>query len=180
MKKLRSREWFDNAAEPDMTALYLERQLNFGLTRGELQSGLPIIGIAQTGSDIAPCNRIHLALAQRVKEGVRAGSGMVIWQDRQFRAAGKIDDEAFMEMAAAPAPSAGHCNTTGTALNLISSGDERTNVARRRPPMRFRLQIGRSFLRLTLMLYSLSIFSNSYSTLLCDERCAQGRGVHSP
>ena len=207
MKKLRSREWFDNAAEPDMTALYLERQLNFGLTRDELQSGLPIIGIAQTGSDIAPCNRIHLALAQRVKEGVRAagglalefpvhpiqetlrrptaaldrnlsylglveilhgypldgvvlttgcdkttpaalmaaatadlpaivlsggpmldgwhngeraGSGMVIWQGRQLRAAGKIDDEAFMEMAAASAPSAGHCNTMGTALTMNS------------------------------------------------------------
>ena len=207
MKKLRSREWFDNAGEPDMTALYLERQLNFGLTRDELQSGLPIIGIAQTGSDIAPCNRIHIALAERVKEGVRAagglplvfpvhpiqetlrrptaaldrnlaylglveilhgypldgvvlttgcdkttpaslmaaatadlpaivlsggpmldgwhngeraGSGMVIWRGRQLRAAGKIDDDEFMEMAAASAPSAGHCNTMGTALTMNS------------------------------------------------------------
>jgi len=59
-----------------MTALYLERQLNFGLTADELRSGLPIIGIAQTGSDIAPCNRIHLQLAQRVKDGVRAAGGL--------------------------------------------------------------------------------------------------------
>ena len=207
MKKLRSREWFDNAVDPGMTALYLERQLNFGLTREELQSGRPVIGISQTGSDIAPCNRIHLALVQRVKEGVRAGgglplefpvhpiqetlrrptaaldrnlaylglveilhgypldgvvlttgcdkttpaalmaaatadlpaivlsggpmldgwyngeragSGMVIWHGRQLRAAGKIDDEEFMEMAAASAPSAGHCNTMGTALTMNS------------------------------------------------------------
>ena len=207
MKKLRSREWFDNAVDPGMTALYLERQLNFGLTREELQSGRPVIGISQTGSDIAPCNRIHLALVQRVKEGVRAGgglplefpvhpiqetlrrptaaldrnlaylglveilhgypldgvvlttgcdkttpaalmaaatadlpaivlsggpmldgwyngeragSGMVIWHGRQLRAAGKINDEEFMEMAAASAPSAGHCNTMGTALTMNS------------------------------------------------------------
>ena len=207
MKKLRSREWFDNAVDPGMTALYLERQLNFGLTREELQSGRPVIGISQTGSDIAPCNRIHLALVQRVKEGVRAGgglplefpvhpiqetlrrptaaldrnlaylglveilhgypldgvvlttgcdkttpaalmaaatadlpaivlsggpmldgwyngeragSGMVIWHGRQLHAAGKIDDEEFMEMAAASAPSAGHCNTMGTALTMNS------------------------------------------------------------
>ena len=207
MKKLRSREWFDNVAEPDMTALYLERQLNFGLTPAELRSGLPVIGIAQTGSDIAPCNRIHLQLAQRVKDGVRAagglplefpvhpiqetlrrptaaldrnlsylglveilhgypldgvvlttgcdkttpaalmaaatadlpaivlssgpmldgwhngkraGSGMVIWRGRQLRAAGKISDEEFIDMAASSAPSAGHCNTMGTALTMNS------------------------------------------------------------
>jgi len=190
-----------------MTALYLERQLNFGLTPEELRSGLPVIGIAQTGSDIAPCNRIHLQLAQRVKDGVRAagglplefpvhpiqetlrrptaaldrnlsylglveilhgypldgvvlttgcdkttpaalmaaatadlpaivlsggpmldgwsggeraGSGMVIWHGRQLRAAGKISDEEFIDMAAASAPSAGHCNTMGTALTMNS------------------------------------------------------------
>ena len=207
MKKLRSKQWFNNLAEPDMTALYLERQLNFGLTREELQSGLPIIGIAQTGSDIAPCNRVHLDLARRVKEGVRTaggvalefpmhpiqetlrrptaaldrnlaylgmveilhgypldgvvlttgcdkttpaalmaaatadlpaivlsggpmldgwyngkrtGSGMVVWHGRNLRAAGKINDEEFMEMAAASAPSLGHCNTMGTALTMNS------------------------------------------------------------
>jgi len=206
-RRLRSRDWFDNAKLPDMTALYLERQLNFGLTADELRAGLPIIGIAQTGSDIAPCNRIHLQLAQRVKDGVRAagglplefpvhpiqetlrrptaaidrnlsylglveilhgypldgvvlttgcdkttpaalmaaatadlpaivlssgpmldgwlggeraGAGMVIWHGRQLRAAGKIDDEEFIDMAAASAPSAGHCNTMGTALTMNS------------------------------------------------------------
>jgi len=206
-RRLRSRDWFDNAKLPDMTALYLERQLNFGLTADELRAGRPIIGIAQTGSDIAPCNRIHLQLAQRVKDGVRAagglplefpvhpiqetlrrptaaldrnlsylglveilhgypldgvvlttgcdkttpaalmaaatadlpaivlssgpmldgwlggeraGAGMVIWHGRQLRAAGKIDDEEFIDMAAASAPSAGHCNTMGTALTMNS------------------------------------------------------------
>lgn len=63
---LRSRAWFDNPASPDMTALYLERYLNYGLTMEELQSDRPIIGIAQTGSDLSPCNRHHLTLAQRV------------------------------------------------------------------------------------------------------------------
>ena len=204
---LRSRQWFDNPADPDMTALYLERQLNFGLTREELQSGAPIVGVAQTGGDLSPCNRIHLQLAARVKDGVRAaggvplefavhpiqetlrrptaaldrnfaflglveilhgypldavvlttgcdkttpaclmaaaaadlpaivlssgpmtdgwhngqraGSGAVIWRGRNLRAAGKINDEEFMEMAAASAPSPGHCNTMGTALTMNS------------------------------------------------------------
>ena len=65
--KLRSRAWFDNPDNPDMTALYLERYLNFGLSREELQSGKPIIGIAQTGSDLSPCNRHHIVLAERVR-----------------------------------------------------------------------------------------------------------------
>ena len=204
---LRSRQWFDNPADPDMTALYLERQLNFGLTREELQAGKPVVGIAQTGGDLSPCNRIHLELAKRVKDGVRdaggiplefaahpiqetlrrptaaldrnlaflalaeilhgypldavvlttgcdkttpaclmaavaadlpaivlsggpmtdgwhggkrAGSGAVIWEGRKLRAAGKINAEQFMQMAAASAPSAGHCNTMGTALTMNS------------------------------------------------------------
>ena len=75
-KRLRSQRWFDDTANPDMTALYLERYLNFGLTRGELQSGRPIIGIAQTGSDLAPCNRHHLELATRVRDGIRDAGGM--------------------------------------------------------------------------------------------------------
>ena len=77
-KKLRSRAWFDNPDNPDMTALYLERYLNYGLTREELQSGKPIIGIAQTGSDLSPCNRHHLELAKRVREGIREGGGIVM------------------------------------------------------------------------------------------------------
>jgi xylonate dehydratase len=77
-KKLRSRAWFDNPDNPDMTALYLERYLNFGLSREELQSGKPIIGIAQTGSDISPCNRHHLVLAQRVRDGIREAGGIAL------------------------------------------------------------------------------------------------------
>jgi dihydroxy-acid dehydratase len=75
-KKLRSQLWFDNPENPGMTALYLERYLNFGLTREELTSGKPIIGIAQTGSDLSPCNRHHLELAGRVREGIRAAGGL--------------------------------------------------------------------------------------------------------
>src|SRR5579885_2685187 len=77
-KKLRSRAWFDNPSNPDMTALYLERYLNFGLTRGELQSGKPIIGIAQTGNDLSPCNRHHIELAHRVREGIREAGGIAM------------------------------------------------------------------------------------------------------
>ncbi len=72
--RLRSRSWFDDPDHADMTALYLERYTNFGLSVDELQSDRPIIGIAQTGSDLAPCNRHHLVLASRVKDGIR-GSG---------------------------------------------------------------------------------------------------------
>jgi dihydroxy-acid dehydratase len=75
-RKLRSRAWFDNPANPDMTALYLERYLNFGLTLDELQSDRPIIGIAQTGSDLAPCNRHHIVLAERVAAGIREAGGV--------------------------------------------------------------------------------------------------------
>jgi len=206
-KRLRSQHWFDNPDNPGMTALYVERYLNFGLTRGELQSGKPIIGIAQTGSDISPCNRHLVDLAVRVKEGVRdaggiplefpihpiqetgkrptaaldrnlaylslvevlygypldgvvlttgcdkttpaclmgaatvnipaivlsggpmldghwkgrlAGSGMAIWDARRMLAAGEIDYAEFMDIAAAAAPSIGHCNTMGTALSMNS------------------------------------------------------------
>jgi dihydroxy-acid dehydratase len=74
--KLRSQLWFDNPEDPEMTALYLERYMNWGLTREELQSGRPLIGIAQTGSDLSPCNRHHLVLAQRVREGIREAGGI--------------------------------------------------------------------------------------------------------
>ena len=73
---LRSRAWFDNPANIDMTALYLERYLNFGLSQEEMQSGMPIIGIAQTGSDLSPCNRHHLELAKRVRDGIREAGGV--------------------------------------------------------------------------------------------------------
>lgn len=211
-KKLRSQEWWDNPDNPGMTALYMERYLNFGLTREELQSGKPIIGIAQTGSDLSPCNRHHLDLAQRTREGIReaggvclefpvhpiqetgkrptaaldrnlaylglvellygypldgvvlttgcdkttpaclmaaatvnipaivlsggpmldghhrgqelVGSGTAIWQARKDVSAGKIDEEEFMQIAAASAPSVGHCNTMGTAssMNSVAEG----------------------------------------------------------
>ena len=75
-RPLRSRLWFDNPENPGMTALYLERYLNFGLTPGELRSGKPIIGIAQTGSDLSPCNRHHLELAKRVRDGITAAGGV--------------------------------------------------------------------------------------------------------
>jgi len=74
--RLRSRRWFDDPADPGMTALYLERYMNYGITREELQSGKPIIGIAQTGSDLAPCNRHHLELATRVRDGIRDAGGI--------------------------------------------------------------------------------------------------------
>ncbi len=74
--KYRSQQWFDNPTNPGMTALYLERSMNFGLTPDELRSGKPIIGIAQTGSDISPCNRVHLKLAERVREGIRTAGGI--------------------------------------------------------------------------------------------------------
>ncbi len=205
--KLRSQLWWDNPSDPGMTALYLERYLNYGLTRAELQSGRPIIGIAQTGSDLSPCNRHHLQLADRIRDGIRemggvpiefpvhpiqetgkrptaaldrnlaylglvevlhgypldgvvlttgcdkttpaclmaaatvnipaivlsggpmldghhegrlVGSGMVVWESREKLAAGEITAEEFFERVAASAPSAGHCNTMGTALSMNS------------------------------------------------------------
>ena len=75
-RRLRSRAWFDNPANPDMTALYLERYLNYGITLDELQSGRPIVGIAQTGSDLSPCNRHHIVLAERIAAGIRAAGGV--------------------------------------------------------------------------------------------------------
>ena len=75
-KKLRSREWFDNPEDPGNTSIYLERIMNYGYTPEELTSGKPIIGIAQTGSDISPCNRIHLKLAERIREGIRTAGGI--------------------------------------------------------------------------------------------------------
>ena len=206
-KRLRSQEWWDNEAAPDMTAIYLERYHNFGLTTAEMRSGKPVIGIAQTGSDLAPCNRHHIELAERTKAGIRdaggiplefpvhpiqesgkrptaaldrnlaylglveilygypldgvvlttgcdkttpacimaaatvnipaivlsggpmldgwwkgrmVGSGTVLWEARELFAAGEIDYEGFIEMAAASAPSIGHCNTMGTALSMNS------------------------------------------------------------
>jgi dihydroxy-acid dehydratase len=76
--KFRSQHWFDNPANADMTALYLERYLNYGFTRGELQGGKPIIGIAQTGSDLSPCNRVHVDLVKRVRDGIASAGGIAV------------------------------------------------------------------------------------------------------
>ena len=78
VRRFRSRDWFDAPGRSDMAALYLERFMNYGLTPAELRSGRPIIGIAQTGSDLSPCNRIHLELAQRVREGIRDAGGIAM------------------------------------------------------------------------------------------------------
>src|SRR5471030_2905499 len=75
-RRLRSLEWFDAPGDPTMAALYLERYMNFGLTLAELHSGRPIIGIAQTGSDLSPCNRHHMDLASRVRDGIRDAGGI--------------------------------------------------------------------------------------------------------
>jgi dihydroxy-acid dehydratase len=77
-RRLRSQAWFDNPQNVDMTALYLERYMNFGISQEELQAGRPIIGIAQTGSDLSPCNRHHLVLAERVREGIREAGGIAL------------------------------------------------------------------------------------------------------
>src|ERR1700748_34019 len=75
-KRLRSRRWFDEPGDPAMTALYLERYMNYGITPEELRGGKPIIGIAQTGSDLSPCNRHHIELAKRVRDGILAAGGV--------------------------------------------------------------------------------------------------------
>ena len=77
-EQLRSKLWWDNPEDREMTALYIERYVNYGLTREELQSGKPIIGIAQTGSDLSPCNRHHIELSKRVRDGVIAAGGTVL------------------------------------------------------------------------------------------------------
>jgi dihydroxy-acid dehydratase len=75
-RQMRSQAWFNNPDNVDMTALYLERTMNFGISMEELQSGRPIIGIAQSGSDLSPCNRHHIFLAERVREGIREAGGI--------------------------------------------------------------------------------------------------------
>ncbi|MFM7929203.1 MAG: dihydroxy-acid dehydratase, partial [Pirellula sp.] len=74
--KLRSQQWWDNPSNPGMTALYLERFLNYGMTLGELQAGRPIIGIAQSANDLAPCNRAHFQTVSRLCDGVRDAGGV--------------------------------------------------------------------------------------------------------
>src|ERR1700719_2832469 len=123
-RKLRSQLWFDNPDNPGMTALYLERYLNYGLTSAELRSGKPIIGIAQTGCDkttpaclmaAATVNLPAIVLSGGPMlngwwKGERCGSGMAVWKAREDMAAGRIDQDEVVEIAAASAPSAGHCN----------------------------------------------------------------------
>lgn len=77
-RQFRSSKWFDCRSDPGMTAIYMERYFNFGITREELMSGKPIIGIAQSGSDLAPCNRHHIELAKRIREGIRTAGGIAI------------------------------------------------------------------------------------------------------
>ena len=75
-RRFRSQDWFDDPERMDQTALYLERFMNYGITPDELRSGKPIVGIAQTGSDLTPCNRHHLELAPRVRDGIRDAGGI--------------------------------------------------------------------------------------------------------
>ncbi len=77
-RRLRSQDWFDNPNHADLTALYLERFMNYGMTPEELTEGRPIIGIAQSGSDLSPCNRHHIDLAKRVRDGIRDAGGIPI------------------------------------------------------------------------------------------------------
>ena len=93
-RPFRSRDWFADPQRSDMTALYLERFMNYGLTPEELRSGRPIIGIAQTGSDLSPCNRIHLDLAKRVRDGKK--------KPKADAAATEADGTAGPESTAAP------------------------------------------------------------------------------
>jgi xylonate dehydratase len=126
--KLRSRQWFANPDNPDMTALYLERYMNFGLKREELQAGKPIIGIAQSGSDLSPCNRHHLELAHRVREGIREAGGIAFEfpvhpiQETGKRPTAALDRNlcylGLVETLYGYFP--GHCNTMGTASTMNS------------------------------------------------------------
>ncbi len=75
-RPFRSRDWFASADRSDMTAVYLERFMNYGITPEELREGKPIIGIAQSGSDLSPCNRVHVDLAKRVRDGIRDAGGI--------------------------------------------------------------------------------------------------------
>ena len=109
--KLRSQLWFDNPDNPDMTALYLERYLNFGLTREELQSGKPIIGIAQTGSDLSPCNRHHLELAKRVRDGIRDGRRHRLRVPRAIRSRRPASARPPRSTATSPISAWSRCST---------------------------------------------------------------------
>ena len=109
--QLRSRLWFDNPDNPGMTALYLERYLNFGLTREELQSGKPIIGIAQTGSDLSPCNRHHLELAKRVRDGITAAGGVALRVPRAIRSRRPASGRPPRSTATSPISASSRCST---------------------------------------------------------------------
>ena len=97
-QRLRSREWFDISGDPSATALHIERYTNFGITAAELRSGKPIIGIAQTGSDLVPCNRIHIDLARRIREGIREAGGIARLHVKACKAVNQTKD------AIAPVP----------------------------------------------------------------------------
>ena len=109
-RKLRSTLWFDNPDNPGMTALYIERYLNFGLTPGELRSGKPIIGIAQTGSDLSPCNRHHIELAKRVRDGITAAGGIAS-NSRSIRSRRPASGRPPRSTATSPISASSRCST---------------------------------------------------------------------
>ena len=140
---LRSRRWFDDPSNPDLTALYLERYTNFGISVEELQSSRPIIGIAQTGSDLTPCNRHHLVLAERVREGVREAGGIPIEfpvhpiQETGRRPTAALDRNlAYLGLVEIlfGYPIDGVVLTIGCVLRVRPSGRRETDA--RRPPGR--------------------------------------------
>ena len=97
--KLRSDQWFNNPKNPDMTALYLEKYMNYGLKRKDLQSGKPIIGIAQSGSDLSPCNRHFLSLSKKIKEGIKK-QAVYQWNFQliQYKKLGKDPQRCWIEI----------------------------------------------------------------------------------
>ena len=98
-KKLRSRQWFDNPKDPGNTSIYLERIMNYGYTPEELTSGKPIIGIAQTGSDISPCNRVHLKLAERIRQEPNVNHVTTVSDTiKRLNKAMNSDDEAYYDI----------------------------------------------------------------------------------
>ena len=119
-RRFRSQEWFDAPGRVDLAALYLERFMNYGLTPDELRSGRPIIGIAQSGSDLNPCNRHHLELAKRVREGIREAGGIAIEFPTHpiFETCRRPTARACARLAAA---ACGTC-TRGTAWKFGFSG----------------------------------------------------------
>src|SRR4030081_3797869 len=128
-RRFRSQFWFDNPEDPGMTALYFERYLNFGLTKHEIMSGRPIIGIAQSGSDLSPCNRHHLQLAERVRDGACDAGGIALEfpmhpiQETGKRPTAALDrNVAYLSLVEVPycSPREGGVHTSSSAKNSTS------------------------------------------------------------